>query len=210
MPAGGLKIGREIGGFVGHNSRIIIVEVIMDEWLTLLRDAIATEGEDRPLAMALATLSRNGSPRVRTVICREIAADGAIWLVGDSRSNKNEQIKLNRRVEGVFWFSIARRQYRIRGEARVVPASDPGAGELWRKLPDSTRAMFTWPTPGETRSEPDDRFAASVAADVGPPDTFEAIAIHPSLVEELDLNQHPHRRRRWRRKTGWAVEEINP
>jgi hypothetical protein len=56
----------------------------------------------------------------------------------------------------------------------------------------------------------DDAFAKSVSADMPPPASFEAIAIHPSIVEALDLNEHPHRRERWKRKGGWRRERLNP
>ena len=32
----------------------------------------------------------------------------------------------------------------------------------------------------------------------------------PALVEELDLNPHPHRRRWWTVESNWAVQELNP
>jgi pyridoxamine 5'-phosphate oxidase len=182
----------------------------MNEWLNLLRESLASESADRPAVMTLATLSRNGSPRARCVVCRAIDDDGSIWFVSDARSKKNQQIKLDRRVEAVFWLANLKRQFRIRGEARVIGAPEPRAIELWKHLPDSTRAMFAWPAPGEPRQSSDDSFRTSLSVDVSPPATFEAIAIHPSLVETLDLNEHPHRRLRFRRKHGWGAEQINP
>jgi pyridoxamine 5'-phosphate oxidase len=180
----------------------------MDEWLNLLRESLASESADRPAVIVLATLSRNGSPRARCVVCRAIDDDGSIWFVSDARSKKNQQIKLDRRVEAVFWLANLKRQFRIRGEARVIGASDPRAVELWQALPDVTRAMFTWPAPGEPLQNTS--FLTSLSADASPPQTFEAIAIHPSFVEVLDLNEHPHRRQRFRRKNGWRAEQVNP
>ena len=118
----------------------------MHEWVKLLRDAIAAEG-DRPTVMALATVSRNGSPRVRNVVCRRIDDDGVLWFVSDARSRKNQQIRLRRTVEVVFWMPLAKRQLRIRGEARIVPHDGLKAVELWRALPDHTRLLFAWPAP---------------------------------------------------------------
>jgi pyridoxamine 5'-phosphate oxidase len=181
----------------------------MNEWLNLLRATIKAEGADRPVVMTLATLSRNGSPRARGVICRGIDDDGSIWFVSDARSKKNQQIKLDRRVEAVFWLPSLKRQVRIRGEARVIGAADNRAQQLWKDLPDSTRAFFTWPAPGEPRCDTDN-FADALPADAPAPSFFEAIAIHPTLVEVLDLTEHPHLRKRFRRKKGWTAEEINP
>jgi pyridoxamine 5'-phosphate oxidase len=180
------------------------------EWLQLLTEALAVETPDRPMVMTLATLSRNGSPRARSVICRAIDDDGTIWITSDSRSRKNGQIKTDRRVEAVFWLPTRRLQFRIRGEARLIPATHPRAMKLWTSLSDSTRAMFTWPAPGESRGDSDDAFATILSVDALAPDSFQAIAIHARLVESLDLNEHPQRRQRWRRKNGWRAETLNP
>ncbi len=180
------------------------------EWLQRLTEALAAESPDRPAVMTLATLSQNGSPRARLVICRVIDDDGTIWIVSDARSRKNGQVKTDRRVEAVFWLPTRRLQFRIRGEARLIPATHRRALELWKSLSDSTRAMFTWPAPGESRSDSDDAFATILSSDAPPPDSFQAIAIHARLVEELDLTDHPHRRQRWRRKNGWRAELLNP
>ncbi|HEX3358827.1 MAG TPA: pyridoxamine 5'-phosphate oxidase family protein [Tepidisphaeraceae bacterium] len=182
----------------------------MDEWLTQLKETIEAAREDGQIVMTLATLSRNGSPRARAVVLRAVEEDGSIWFVSDARSKKNQQIQLDRRVEAVIWFAEARLQYRVRGEARVIESSDPRCAALWKQLSDATRAMFTWPTPGERRDALPEHFAAELSVDAAIPATFQAIAIHPTLVEETNLNPHPHRRRRWRRKTGWVEEELNP
>jgi pyridoxamine 5'-phosphate oxidase len=183
---------------------------MIQECVNLLRDALATENKDRPPVMILATLSRNGSPRARSLVCRAIDDNGTVWFVSDSRSKKNAQIRNDRRVEAVFWLPMLRRQFRIRGEARVIDPNDPRRVELWKSLSDATRAMFTWPTPGEKRSDSDEAFTKMLPTDAAPASFFEAIAIHPRLVEELDLSDHPHARRHWRRKDGWLAEPINP
>src|SRR2546430_4152287 len=146
---------------------------MMDEWLNLLRESLRSDSADGPAVMTLATLSRNGSPRARCVVCRAIDDDGSIWFVSDSRSKKNQQIKLDRRIEAVFWFPNLKRQFRIRGEARVIGATEPRAIELWRDLSDSIRAMFAWPTPGEPRQLADDSFITSLSADLPTLPSFE-------------------------------------
>jgi len=181
----------------------------MDQWLKILRDSLTRENEDRPTVMILATLSRNGSPRARCVVCRAIDNDGSIWFVSDKRSRKNEQIRMHRTVELVFWLPNLKRQYRVRGEGRIAAPDDARTGSLWHDLPDTTRATFFWPEPGAPKRD-DAEFAREIGSDIGPPANFQAIAIHPTLVEELDLTSHPHRRQRWRRKTQWRVQQLNP
>lgn len=182
----------------------------MKEWLNRLNEALKREYVDRPVVMTLATVSRSGAPRARSVICRKIDEHGTIWLVSDSRSKKNSQIRRHRRVELVIWLPSARTQFRIRGKARVVKAAKPAAQALWRSLSDAARALFLWPEPGQRRIEPDTAFPASVSARQMPPETFQAIAIFPRWVEELDLRTHPHQRKRWRGKRDWALEIVNP
>jgi pyridoxamine 5'-phosphate oxidase len=184
-------------------------EANMDEWLKLLRESLTKENSDCPSIMTLATASRNGSPRARSVVCRLIDDDGEIWFVSDARSKKNAQIRLHRKVEAVFWLPNSRRQYRIRGEARIVTTDDSQTTALWRGLADATRAMFSWPEPGAMKSM-NAYFPREIGSDAAPPSTFQAIAIHPMLIEALDLTTHPHRRRRWRRRNKWATEELNP
>jgi hypothetical protein len=82
--------------------------------------------------------------------------------------------------------------------------------QLWKSIPDATRAMFAWPAPADPRMMNDQAFAQSLPVDAIAADCFEAIAICPTVVEELDLNPHPYRRRRWRRKCNWIAEELNP
>jgi pyridoxamine 5'-phosphate oxidase len=184
-------------------------EANMDEGLTLLKDALAKENPDRPSIMTLATMSRNGSPRARSVVCRLIDDDGTIWFVSDARSKKNQQILAHKSIEAVFWLPSLKRQYRIRGQARIATIDDPHTKSLWRELPDATRAMFFWPTSGAPKSVDVD-FPNQISSEVELPPTFQAIAIHPTLAEELDVTMHPHRRRRWRRKNQWLAEELNP
>ena len=86
----------------------------MHEWITRLRNAIEQENSDRPQVMTLATVSRKGSPRARSVICRKISDDGDIWITSDARSKKGEQIRKDQRVELVLWLPRVRRQYRLR------------------------------------------------------------------------------------------------
>ena len=53
-------------------------------------------------------------------------------------------------------------------------------------------------------------FPKAIPASDPPPASFEVIVLTPQVVEHLDLNPHPHRRRRWSREAGWAAEELNP
>jgi pyridoxamine 5'-phosphate oxidase len=42
------------------------------------------------------------------------------------------------------------------------------------------------------------------------PDHFQLLRIALEQVELLELGDHPHQRRRWRRDGGWSEERLNP
>jgi hypothetical protein len=107
----------------------------------------------------------------------------------------------------VFWLASQRLQYRLRGPA--IPTKRLNT-QLWPGLSDATRAMFFWPPPGDARVEGMGEFPREVMADVKPPESFEVIVFLPMEVERLDLNPHPHDRRRWALAHDWAEQAVNP
>jgi pyridoxamine 5'-phosphate oxidase len=189
----------------------------MIEWLNILTTALADEYADRPRVMMLATVAPDGSSRARSVVCRRIDdgdgdGDGLIWIASDARSDKNAEVRASPNVECLFWLARLRRQFRLRGGATVItPAYDPVARQIWHDMSPESRALFSWPPPGHPR-------VATAAVDAFPkmntsddlPLTFEVILVKPAFVEELDLNPHPHRRRRWTVESNWAAQELNP
>jgi pyridoxamine 5'-phosphate oxidase len=181
-------------------------------WVDLLRDSLDAEFADRPRPATLATIGKDGAPRARTVICREIDAEGFQFFCSDARSDKNFEIRLRIEVEVVYWLPLQRRQYRLRGDAMIAGAakSPPvDVARLWASLSDATRAMFFWPAPGEPL-DPAATFPKAIDAGSAPPANFEVIIFGPATVEMLDLNPHPHDRRRWRRANEWREEPLNP
>jgi pyridoxamine 5'-phosphate oxidase len=184
---------------------------MLHDWLNPLRQDLDAEFRDRPRPATLATIGTDGEPRARTLICREIDAAGFQFFVSDRRSTKNFEIRLRIESEVVYWLPGRRRQFRLRGDCVVVGTRGIVADvlRLWAGLSDETRAMFFWPPPGEP-FDPRADFPQQVPATVPPPETFEVIAFAPEVVERLDLNPHPHDRRRWRLDNQWQEERLNP
>ena len=185
----------------------------MSDWIGELQSALAGEFGDKPVVATLATVDKTGAPRARTVVCRRVSADGAIYVASDARSEKNDQLKANPQSEISFWLPTAREQYRVAGAAKVTgPAvQDPARREIWRAMSDAARALFAWPTPGARRIDPPEAFAKAIGAEVEPPPHFEVIVVRPRRVEHLQLREHPHRRRRWMLAGKWsAASEVNP
>jgi len=177
----------------------------MSRWLAILKESVAGEWENPPIIAALATVDSMSHPHVRHVVCRRIDSDGTIWIASDARMAKNQHVRENPNVELSLWVPQKRQQFRIAGTISI----DPRREELWQALSDATRATFFWPPPGEpfNSTQP---FAVAVSASVDPPANFEVLVLTPGQVEHLELSAHPHRRRRWKRSSNWAVEELNP
>lgn len=184
----------------------------MSEWVEELSKALAEEFPDSPYVCTLATVDKNGAPRVRSVVCRKISPDGSVWMVSDARSEKNEQLKASPNAELCFWLPGRREQFRVGGSVKMWTASsnEPGRAELWKSVSDAVRAMFFWPSPGAKRLDPPESFRSAVEASKPPPNSFEVLILRPRRVEHLQLSPHPHRRRRWMLAGNWSAAEVNP
>lgn len=178
-------------------------------WLESLHEALEAEFHARNRIASLATVDAQGNPHVRCVICRYFGPDGSIGFATDGRSEKMEQIRSNANAELLFWLPSWREQLRLAGELRLLGESDPIRRRMWLELSEKSRALFFWPEPGLPR-EAAGTFVESAAASEPIPPSFAALVLTPERVERLELSDHPHRRRRWRKVNGWAAEDINP
>ena len=181
----------------------------MTEWLDILRQSIAREWGDASPVAALATVDWQKHPHVRYVVVRRVDSDGVMWITSDSRTGKNQQIRQNPHVELSFWLPKVREQFRISAIASIDAVPDSICYSFWQTIPDATRATFLWPTPGDPL-ESRLYFPSETEIVSGPPTNFELLQLTPHQIEHLDLNPHPHQRRRWRRDTDWTLENINP
>ena len=179
------------------------------EWLTDLRRTIGKAGSASPMIVTLASIDPTGLPRARSVVCRRLDDDGRAWIVSDARSDKNRQLRHTPHAEAVYWSPTTRDQFRVYGDVELLADGEPRL-RLWKDLTDAARAPFVWPEPGAPRVADSAAFRAAVLATEPPPDSFNVIVLTPQVVEHLDLNPHPHRRRRWRRDVGWRCDELNP
>jgi pyridoxamine 5'-phosphate oxidase len=182
----------------------------MMECLAILRESLAREWDDSSPVAALATVDWQKHPHVRHVIVRRVDSDGVIWITSDLRSQKNNQIRQNRRVELCFWLPTAKEQFRIAAAASIIAGPERERNWFWANIPDQTRAMFLWPTPGEPLESKLYFPSSTEIVTNTPPETFELLQLTPDQIEHLELTPHPHRRRRWSRSTNWSVEPLNP
>jgi pyridoxamine 5'-phosphate oxidase len=114
-------------------------------------------------------------------------------------------------VELCWLLPKARCQFRMRGELQALPGDGEwGARQRhWQGLSPKGRALWGWPEPGAP-FDAAASFPAELADDIEMPDHFQLLRIALEQVELLELGDHPHQRRRWRRDGGWSEERLNP
>ncbi len=181
-------------------------------WRPMLKAAQKREGRS-PSArwLQLATVGSNGEPRVRTLVFRGWTEANQLELFTDTRSQKIKDLDHQQAVEICWLFTKAREQYRFRGLANVITI-DTNRGlchRKWLNLTPSGRAIWGWPSPGQTLDRKAS-FPEAISDEEPMPNDFSVIQIVIQQVERLHLGPHPHRRMRWRSDQNWQIEELNP
>jgi pyridoxamine 5'-phosphate oxidase len=192
----------------------------MIEWVEELRAGFAAEFGTGPKVVTLASVDERGIPRARSVIVRSLTDDATLVVASDARHEKNRQLAGGRYAEVCAWLPAARRQFRITCRATVIGGGPPDLApalegwqalreQVWTEMSEATRATFFWPDPGMPRVQDPSAFPPAVRTGL-PPTNFELLYLRAEAVDVLETASHPHRRRRWRRDTNWAADEINP
>lgn len=186
-------------------------------WQRLTRAAV-----DRRSAWhtpALATISGDGAPRVRTLVLRGVdRADGMLRLNSDMRSGKVAEIGANRAVCVHFYDKAARLQLIADGDA-VVDHGGPAADAAWARAtlfarrcyvaPVGPGALADGPTSGlplslETREPTVEESAVGRAR-------FCVLLIRLRRLEFLQLAVTGHRRGAFdRTDAGWQGQWLVP
>jgi len=181
-------------------------------WRPLLRGARQREGRS-PHArwLQLATVGIDGAPRVRTLVFRGWAGPAQLDLLTDSRSSKASELIAEPRLELCWLLPKARSQFRLRGQRLELPPEEEQAAreQHWQQLHPGARALWGWPEPAAP-FEAGASFPSELADGTPLPPCFELLRIELQQVELLELNGHPHQRRRWRADQGWQEERLNP
>lgn len=80
-------------------------------------------GEPEPTAMAIATVDLMGNPALRTVLMKQIDADGLVFF-SNYESDKARQIERHREVAASLVWKVPYRQVIVRGPAERIASSD--------------------------------------------------------------------------------------
>ena len=181
-------------------------------WRQRLRGALAREGRT-PTArwLQLATVAQDNTPRIRTLVFRNWVGHQDMNLFTDGRSGKIADLNHQPQVELCWLFRKASHQYRLRG---VIKQQCPGVDDkaiamAWQSLNDRSRALWSWPSPGEP-FRPEAGFPKERPAQTPVPDHFVVLRLAIERVELLDLSRHPHQRPVWLRNDSWQEQRLNP
>lgn len=184
----------------------------LPHWRTLLQAARQREG-DAPQArwLQLASLGRDGAPRVRTLVFRAWVGPDRLDLLTDSRSKKASELSAEPRLELCWLLPHSRCQFRMRGQRLQLPYGEEKAARVlqWQQLKATERALWAWPEPGaplDARAH----FPAEVAETTPIPTCFVLLRIQLKQVELLELTGMPHKRRLWCADQNWKEERLNP
>jgi len=98
---------------------------LLDAWLT---DASRELAAHNPSAMSLATVSPDGAPSARMVICRGYDAErGYVVFYTDRDSPKGRDLDATQRAAAIFYWQPFDRQIRIEGPVLRSPDSESDA-----------------------------------------------------------------------------------
>ena len=85
-----------------------------------------TAGIEEPNAMTVATVDRDGQPHVRTILCKEVVAEGFVFFTNYD-SDKGRQLDDNPRIALCFHWQPMHRQVRVTGRAERLPEAQSDA-----------------------------------------------------------------------------------
>ncbi len=159
----------------------------MGSWILDVRRRLQAEFGGNPWLCVMATVSPDGAPTARCMVCREVDRDGRVLFVSDRRTRKDDHLRNNPASEICFWLPTERVQIRLSGRVTVMDAeTDTFLRQTWwDRLPSENRQIFGAP-----------------AHDLDPPMpvTFELLTLSPDLVEVQDLKLKVNQKQVWKVK----------
>lgn len=153
--------------------------------------------------MALATLSPQGLPQVRTVVLRGVArATAELHVFTDARSSKVAELAAHPVAALMVWDPATRLQIRVQASVTL----DQGAAlqSIWDRLPPSARQDYgKRPAPGQPIP---DALAYTTEPD---PAAFTRLTCRAEEIDVLHLGKD-HRRAVFARSGDWRGEWLVP
>ena len=192
----------------------------LPEWRSLLARALhRNRAKYHSRYFQLATVSVEGLPKNRTVVFRGfLESTNKIQIITDSRSEKVDQICHQPWGEICWYFTKTKEQFRIAGDLLLVDANNSNLELIaarkaaWQKISDNARSQFTWPNPGELRTDDLSLFTPETPSVQEPVTNFCLLLLTPKKVDHLELRGEPHNRCLYNLQPNgdWKTEQINP
>ena len=183
-------------------------------WSVALKRAIRRNRQDaHNRYLQLATVRRDGSPAVRSLVFREFCdATMQLRMVTDRRSGKVDEIAASPAGEVSWYFTRSREQFRLHGRLALTGAADADQAirlALWKSLSEKAREQFFWPQPGDAL---DTSPPAAFPESDEPPDDFLLLALTVTGVDHLTLRGDPQSRVLSQRdeRGVWSSRPVNP
>ncbi len=134
----------------------------------------------------LATSSINGTPRLRTLVLREIDEQLNLTVYTDKRSKKITHIHEHNTVSLLFLDSERLIQISIRAKAEII-TDNSSIKKIWENVPQKSRKEYTTTlAPGEEIRDPE------LVDFLEEKHFFTAIKLIPDKIEYLKLNRPNH------------------
>lgn len=182
-----------------------LAETLAHAWASLSRGVADRRSAFHTIGVA--TIGRDGRPRLRTVVLRAVEPSAArLRFHTDARADKIAELAADPRIALHGYDPGGKLQIRVEGRA-VVHVGDVVADAAWAASRPMSRDCYgTRPAPGTPVSAPD---AFALPADeaeraAGRPN-FRAVIVAVETIETLYLARSGHRRARFDIRTGEAV-----
>jgi pyridoxamine 5'-phosphate oxidase len=194
----------------------------MDPIARIQADRQDARNVDDPNAdLCVLALSESDRPSVRTLVLRDITADGFTLFINKT-SPKWSIIQANNKAEMLIWYTNSQTQYRING---LIEELDPSVIEQnWHRRPSGSKYMdYSYESLGSQSSEINSRddLVGHIKGlkeehpeeEMVTPESAAGIMLRPEVIEMLDLNMpnRIHNRRRFVLIDGkWQSTQLIP
>jgi pyridoxamine 5'-phosphate oxidase len=157
---------------------------------TWLDQAWKLRNQPNPNAMVLATVSPQGYPSARVVLCKSIAPEpGYVTFYTNYQSRKGQELEVHPRAAIVMHWDHLHRQVRIEGTVVRVPAEDSDAyfaSRPWQSRIGAWASAQSQPVASRAELH---KAVADVSQRFGVPTPDKAESIS---VKEVDVPRPPH------------------
>lgn len=182
---------------------------LLADWL----EAAIAAGVSAPHAMTLSTAAASGAVSARTLLLKDLTADG-LWFATLATSPKGRDLVADPRCALVLYWREQSRQVRVEGVARPGPR-EVGRADFLARHPTARAGAIAGPTSQPIVDEPAARARALRTIGDDPefvPEAWSAYVVEPTMIEfwQSTADREQLRLRYRREDHGWTREKIWP